>query len=360
MNERSFIVKSLILTPARRGGLLPSVPKRLRKNSDWNTEILRRFPAEERYLIGVSGGRDSVALLHWLVSQGYRRLVVCHLDHRLRGRSAAADARFVEHLADDLGLLFVHAEKDVRRLAKESRRSIETAARAARYEFFATVAQRRRCRTIFLGHHADDLVETFLMNLFRGTGAEGSRSLQSVSIHAVGATQLTVVRPLLGVWRGEIDEYIAGAKLRFREDASNASVEATRNRMRHQIIPLLEKEFGRDDSQSDLAGGLYCGRRRRDPRESPARSPSRERDLARRRVAQSANRIATPRDPPLAARARHRRDQLRLDRECSRNARCRCGHRENQSARRPSRAPPSGEVVYRIRSICVLSVFICG
>jgi tRNA(Ile)-lysidine synthase len=245
MNERSFIVKRSILTPARRGGLLRSVPKRLRQNSDWNTEILRRFPADQRYLIGVSGGRDSVALLHWLVREGYQRLLVCHLDHRLRGRSAAADARFVERLADDLGLVFVGAEKDVRLLARDSKQSIETAARAARYAFFAAVARRRRCRTIFLGHHADDLVETFLMNLFRGTGAEGSRSIQGVSVHAVGETELTVVRPLLGVWRAEIDEYVAGAKLRFREDASNATLESTRNRMRHQIIPFLEKEFGR-------------------------------------------------------------------------------------------------------------------
>jgi tRNA(Ile)-lysidine synthase len=134
---------------------------------------------------------------------------------------------------------------DIRRRAKQTKRSLETAARSARYEFFAAVARRHRCRTIFLGHHADDLVETFLMNLFRGTGAEGSRSIQTVSVHVVGGTELTVVRPLLSVWRGEIDEYIASAGLRFREDASNADLGPTRNRMRHKMIPLLEKEFGR-------------------------------------------------------------------------------------------------------------------
>ena len=134
------------------------MPKPLRKSSSWNAEILRRFSADHRYLVGVSGGRDSVALLHWLASQGYRRLIVCHLDHRLRGPSAAADAKFVERLADDLGLSFVGAEKDVRMLAKDSKQSIETTARSARYAFFAAVARRRRCGTIFLGHHATILL----------------------------------------------------------------------------------------------------------------------------------------------------------------------------------------------------------
>ena len=96
------------------------MPKPLRKSSSWNAEILRRFSADQRYLVGVSGGRDSVALLHWLASQGYRRLIVCHLDHRLRGRSAAADARFVKRLADDLPDFVRWSERDVRMLAKDS------------------------------------------------------------------------------------------------------------------------------------------------------------------------------------------------------------------------------------------------
>ena len=175
-----------------------------------------------------------------------KKLVVCHLDHALRGRASTADAGFVEKLARAAGFVFITAGVDVRWRAKETKQSLETAARNARYDFFAGVARRRRCRTIFLGHHADDLVETFLMNLFRGTGTEGSRSIREVSIHSVGGTELTVVRPLLAVWRSEIDDYIAREWLTFREDASNANLGSTRNRVRHKIIPLLEKEFGRN------------------------------------------------------------------------------------------------------------------
>jgi tRNA(Ile)-lysidine synthase len=210
------------------------------------SESLKTFPPDSRYLIGVSGGRDSVVLLHWLVAEGYRKLIVCHIDHRLRGRAARADARFVERLARANKLHFESTAIDVRDVAAKTKQSIEMAARAARYEFFAQVARRRRCRTIFLGHHADDLVETFLMNLFRGAGPLGLGSIRQVSTQRVGNTELTVVRPLLGIWRDEIDRYVAKHEIVFREDASNRSLTPIRNRIRHQIVAMLEKQFGRD------------------------------------------------------------------------------------------------------------------
>ena len=204
---------------------------------------MREFPTADRYLIGASGGRDSIMLLHALLAKGYRRLIVCHLNHQLRGRAAGADARFVSRLAEQYGLECEVAATDVRGFARQHRQSIETAARTARYAFFLEVARRRRCRTIFLAHHADDLVETFLFNLFRGAG--GGRAMQSIARHLLGKTTLIVVRPLLHVWRTEIDAYIRTAALEFREDASNADLAHVRNRMRHKIIPALEREFGR-------------------------------------------------------------------------------------------------------------------
>ena len=212
----------------------------------WSEETLRSFPPERRYVIGVSGGRDSVALLHWLLGLGYRRLVVCHLDHRLRGRSSTADARFVEKLAATHELTFEVGQTDVRQLASDTKQSTEAAARAARYSFFAGVARRRRCRTILLGHHADDVVETFLINLFRGAGGAGRQSIRPISVRSVDKIELVIVRPLLGVWRAEIDEYVREHGLRFREDATNQKLDALRNRMRHRIIPDLEKELGRE------------------------------------------------------------------------------------------------------------------
>ena len=205
-----------------------------------------QFPPHSRYLVGVSGGRDSVALLHQLLQHRYNRLIVSHLDHRLRGRAATADARFVANLARDAGLQCELGVADIRALAKRSKTSIETASRIARYAFFADVARSKRCRTIFLAHHADDLVETALLNLFRGAGPAGIAAMRGVSVHRIGRSELTIVRPLLHVWRREIDDYVKEHRLRFREDTSNAQLSATRNRIRHRILPYIEKQFGRD------------------------------------------------------------------------------------------------------------------
>ena len=222
------------------------MPKRAAPQGEWDLPVLRSFPTSKSYLIGVSGGRDSVALLHLLAERGYRKLVVCHLDHRLRGRSSTADARFVERLAAAHRLEFESGRRDVRELAAETKQSIETAGRAARYEFFAAVARRRRCSAIFLAHHADDLVETFLINLFRGAGGAGPQGIRPISVRTVDDLELIIVRPLLGIWRADIAAYIATHRLRFREDATNQDLDALRNRMRHRIIPDIEKEFGRE------------------------------------------------------------------------------------------------------------------
>ena len=214
------------------------------------TDLLRRFPPDARYLIGVSGGRDSVALLHWLINLGYKKLIVCHLNHQLRGRSSDADARFVEKLAAKYGVNFELGAANVRALAKKKKMSIETAAREARYSFFAKVAKGQRRGTIFLAHHADDLVETFLLNLFRGAGLTGLTAMREVSTRRVDELTLTIVRPMLSVWRAEVDRYVQERRLRFREDASNKNLAAMRNRIRNRIIPYLEKILGRSIRQN--------------------------------------------------------------------------------------------------------------
>jgi tRNA(Ile)-lysidine synthase len=213
---------------------------------DINPRLSRDFPREARYLIGVSGGRDSVALLHWLVNLGYQKLIVCHLNHQLRGRSSLADARFVEKIAAKYRSKFELESANVRAFATKKKMSIETAARDSRYSFFAKVAKRRRCHTIFLAHHADDLVETFLINLFRGAGSAGLAGIREVSTRCIDDVGLTIVRPLLGVWRTQIDNYVRKHRLVFREDASNKNLNPFRNRIRHRVIPYLEKICGRN------------------------------------------------------------------------------------------------------------------
>ena len=217
-----------------------------RRCIQFKSDALRKFPPRCRYLIAVSGGRDSVSLLHWLVQLGYRKLIVCHLNHQLRGQSSRADARFVEKVAAEYQADFEIGLANVQALAKKQRISIETAAREARYAFFAETARRRNCRTIFVAHHADDLVETFLINLFRGAGSAGLSAMQETSIRRIDRLELTIVRPFLRFWRKDIDEYVGEHGLKFREDATNKNLRPLRNRIRHRIIPYLEKTVGRN------------------------------------------------------------------------------------------------------------------
>jgi tRNA(Ile)-lysidine synthase len=242
-----------------------------------DSRVARTFPPDACYLIAVSGGRDSVALLQWLISLGYEQLVVCHLNHRLRGQSSDADGRFVKALAERYNhevvgqalrlprtrtgkrsarstttdrIQFELGSVNIRALAKTRKISIETAAREARYAFFAETARRQNCRTIFVAHHADDLVETFLINLFRGAGSAGLAAMRETSTRRIDGVDLTIVRPFLSVWRKEIDDYVREHRLRFREDATNKNLAPLRNRIRHRIIPYLEKTLGRNIRQN--------------------------------------------------------------------------------------------------------------
>jgi len=147
-----------------------------------------------------------------------------------------------EHYQQDLEL----RSAKVAALARKKKLSIETAARDSRYSFFAKVAERRDCHTIFLAHHADDLVETFLINLFRGAGTAGLAGMREISTRYTNDVALAVVRPLLAVERKQIDKYVRKHAITFREDASNRNLNPLRNRIRHRVMPYLEKTLGRN------------------------------------------------------------------------------------------------------------------
>ncbi len=208
----------------------------------FSNAVLPDFPRRAAVLAGVSGGRDSVALAHWLCANGFTRVIVCHLDHGLRPESRV-DAKFVRALAAQLGCRFSGGRTDVASLAKRRGLSIETAAREARHEFFARCAKKHGTRALVLAHHADDQAETFLFNLLRGAGPGGLCGMAALTVRDDG---LSIARPLLGVWREEIDAYIAAHDLDFREDASNADPRHTRNGIRHSALPALAQAMGRD------------------------------------------------------------------------------------------------------------------
>jgi tRNA(Ile)-lysidine synthase len=199
------------------------------------------YPKQERHLIGVSGGVDSRVLLHILPAIGFRDLVVCHLNHNLRGAESLEDSKFVYRLARRLGLP-LHQDT-LGELPGTG--SLEAAAREARLLFFARAAETFSTSSLFLAHHADDQVETFLFNLFRGTGSLDNAAIKAESQVRVGTRTLLIRRPLLQVWKDEIYKFATAFRLKFREDSTNLSRQMARNRVRHDLIPKIEKLMGR-------------------------------------------------------------------------------------------------------------------
>ena len=204
-------------------------------------EVLTAYPRDQSYLIGVSGGLDSRVLLEVLLQLGFSKLVVCHLNHDLRGSASREDAEFVERLAKRLKLPCY--SQTIKAWSKN--RSVETAARSARHRLFAEAAGEFKTNRIFLAHHADDLVETFLFNILRGTGSFGNALIESETTLQVDEQSLLIVRPLLSVWKVELREYAKRNRLRFREDLTNAQSRYTRNRIRNLLIPEIENILGR-------------------------------------------------------------------------------------------------------------------
>ncbi len=195
-------------------------------------------------LVAVSGGRDSVALLHALHACGHRKLTVVHLDHRLRGRASTNDAKFVGRLATKLGYPLLQGRSETRVYAEARGVSLELAARELRHAFFAAAARRARCRTVILAHHGDDQAETCLFNFLRGSGAAGLGGMRESSTLAAGRLRLTFLRPWLRITRHQIDGFVESRRLAFREDETNTELAATRNRIRHGVLPAIREALG--------------------------------------------------------------------------------------------------------------------
>ncbi len=197
------------------------------------------FKPGDRILVGVSGGPDSTALvhvLHKLMDELQISLYVAHLDHRFRGPESAGDAEFVRILAERLGLPAVIKSEDVAAYASAVNKSAQTAAREIRYRFFAETARECGCNKLATGHNANDQAETVLHHFLRGTGPAGLRGIPPIR-------DGWVTRPLIEIPRGLIEKYCREENLATRTDSSNLKNVYTRNRIRLELIPLLEKEY---------------------------------------------------------------------------------------------------------------------
>lgn len=207
-------------------------------------------------LAGVSGGRDSVALLDGLVRLGWTQLVVCHLNHGLRGRESGQDAAFVRRLAKRLGLACEMRKVAVAAMAERLKQSQELAGREARIAFFRDMAEKHGTRIVFLGHHLDDQAETMLGNWCRGSALRGLGGMEMASETA----GICKIRPLLEVSREEVNAYVRERGLAFREDGSNASAAFRRNRLRHEVLPLLNEVMRRDVALTLTRAGRLAAR----------------------------------------------------------------------------------------------------
>jgi len=209
------------------------------------------LPIPAKVVVAVSGGADSVALLHalWVLrNELYLSLIVAHLNHGLRGEEADKDAVFVEDLAARLNLPAVVEKVNVRKIRMDMRIGLEETAREVRYSFLERVAEDTGADRIAVAHTADDQAETILHNIIRGTGPNGLSGMPIV--------RNKIIRPMINVFRSEVEAYLKEIHLDWRTDETNFSLDFTRNRIRRQLIPLIEEQFNSRIKESLL--NLSC------------------------------------------------------------------------------------------------------
>jgi tRNA(Ile)-lysidine synthase len=249
-------------------------------------------------LVAVSGGPDSVALLRAMVAvraRGEGRIVMGHFHHGLRGTAADADADFVAALGRDLHLRCVIGRADEEGAATSGTGSLEEACRKARYRFLRKTAESVGARYIVTAHTSDDQVETILHHILRGTGLRGLGGMRRSRAVSLG---VSIIRPFLCFARREILEYLDAVHQPYREDTTNKDVALTRNRLRHELIPLLVKNY--NPAVADAV--LRLGRTAREAQEAlvPA-----VRDVIERCVQRKGGQSVTVNCGPLADQSRH-------------------------------------------------------
>jgi len=196
----------------------------------------------DRVLLCISGGPDSMVLLHLMstLADSYGiSLYACHLDHMLRGRNSSCDRRFAKEISRNYAMPFIGRKRDVGKIASSGKLSIEEAARKTRYEFYKYAAEKVKANSIATGHNLDDQAETVLMRMIKGSGLTGLSGIPYK--RKLGPYKL--IRPLLDIKRIQILEYLRLNNMPYRIDSSNTHTRFLRNKIRHELIPLLEKEY---------------------------------------------------------------------------------------------------------------------
>lgn len=207
----------------------------------WSSETRKAhlFRPGDRVGVAVSGGADSVLLLHFmeqLAREMGLHLAVLHFNHQLRGPESVADEQFVRQRAESLAMEFIRGQADVAKVARERHRNLEATARELRYRFFFSLVNQGRVDKVVTAHTANDQAETVLLRLLRGSGAKGLGGIYPV-------LEGKVARPFLNLTRAEIDSELGRRKLDFRVDASNRDTRFLRNKVRAELLPLMERNY---------------------------------------------------------------------------------------------------------------------
>jgi tRNA(Ile)-lysidine synthase len=209
-------------------------PNNLYRKFNYFVNHNRLFSDNHKILLAVSGGIDSMAMMH-LFSRTANNCIVAHCNFQLRGAESNEDELFVEEQAGKLGFGFYTRCFDTKAYAERNKLSIQMAARELRYNWFRELCKTHNCHYVAVAHNRDDVLETFMINLGRGTGIKGLTSIKPINDD--------IVRPLLFASRKEIEHYIDEKQIPYREDSSNSSDKYLRNFIRHKILPLMEVAF---------------------------------------------------------------------------------------------------------------------
>lgn len=214
--------------------LIDKVEETIRQNSMINRG--------DKIIVAVSGGPDSMCLLHLLFSLKYKydiKLIAAHVNHGLRGEEADKDEDYVRQYCRSIDVPFYSIKVDLNKLAKEKKISCESAGREVRYNFFEDLMHKTNAQKIALAHNANDQAETVLMRLMRGTGVEGLTGIKPVRDNIF-------IRPIINISRDEIEEYCDKHKLSPRIDKTNLESIYTRNKIRLDLIPYIKENFNKD------------------------------------------------------------------------------------------------------------------
>jgi tRNA(Ile)-lysidine synthase len=206
-------------------------------------EHYKLLPANQILIIGVSGGTDSLALLHIIVQLRVELGINIHiatLNHGIRGQDSESDVQFVKHIAEQWNISYTIGSVNAPQLAKNENIGLEDAARQVRYQFLADVAQQLDTNYVAVAHHADDQAETILMHIIRGSGLKGLHGM-GFSVPMPRHSHITLIRPLLHMTRRELEQYCLENQLTPRHDITNDDIDYQRNFIRHEILPRLRQ-----------------------------------------------------------------------------------------------------------------------